>query len=110
MKRIYLLLTVVGFILPSYFVAIESIETGNVLLYADPLATMEGMFANRISSIFAIDLLFAVAVFMLWSYQESKRYGIKKVGLVWALTFLFGFASGLPLFLYLREEKRTAEA
>ena len=106
MKRIYLILTVIGLILPSIFVFMESVETGNILLYANPVATMEAMFANRISTIFMIDLLFAVVVFFIWSYVESKTLKIKNIGWVWLITLLFGFAGGLPLFLYLRERKK----
>ena len=104
MKKTYLILAIIGFILPSILVSIESLETGNILLYANPIATINGMFANRISSIFMIDLLFAVLVFFIWSYSEGKKYKIKKVGLVWLMTMLLGLAGGLPLFLYMREK------
>ena len=97
-------LSIIGFILPNIFVGIESIETGNILLYTNPMATIDGMFANRISSIFIIDLLFTVFVFFLWSYRESKLHGVKNIGMVWILTMLLGLAGGFPLFLYLREK------
>ena len=67
MKRIYLLLSIIGFLAPTFLVIMESIETGNILLYTQPIATIEGMFANRISSIFMIDLLVTVMVFFVWS-------------------------------------------
>lgn len=108
MRRFYLVLTIIGLILPSIFVFQESVETGNILLYANPLATIEGMFANRISTIFIIDLLFGVVVFFVWSYAESRKLQIKNIGWVWLITLLFGFAGGLPLFLYLRERKLEA--
>ena len=104
MKIIYLSLAILGFIAPSILVLAESLETGNVLLYANPLATMEGMFANRISTIFMIDLLFTVMVFFLWTYADGKKYGVKNVKLVWLLTMLFGLAGGFPLYLYLKEK------
>ena len=104
MKNTYLVLAILGFIAPSILVAIESVETGNILLYANPLATVAGMFANRISSIFMIDLLFTIMVFFLWSYSESKKHGIKRLGLVWLLTMLLGLAGGFPYFLYVREQ------
>ncbi|WP_190811314.1 DUF2834 domain-containing protein [Flagellimonas sp. S3867] len=66
------MLTIIGFILPTILVIIESIDMGNILLYADPLATLNGMFANSISSIFAIDLFFTVLVFFIWSYHQAK--------------------------------------
>ncbi|HBH06944.1 MAG TPA: hypothetical protein DDX92_10135 [Flavobacteriales bacterium] len=105
MKKIYLILTVIGFIAPTILVLMESIETGNILLYLNPLATIEGMFSNRISTIFMIDLLFAVLVFFIWSYSEAKRLQITRIWVVWILTMLFGIAGGFPLFLYLREDK-----
>ncbi|PKV52571.1 uncharacterized protein DUF2834 [Aquimarina sp. MAR_2010_214] len=104
MKRVYLIAAIIGFIVPTFFVVIESIATGNILLYTNPLATFNGMFANRISSIFAIDLLFTVLVFFIWSYKQSKKHKIKPVYVVWLLTLLFGLAGGFPLFLYLREK------
>lgn len=102
MKNIFLILTIIGFTLPNYLVILESMETGNILLYANPLATINGMFANRIASIFMIDLLFAVLVFFIWTYWESKKYQIKNLYLVWVFTMLFGLAGGFPLFLYLK--------
>ena len=104
MKNLYLILAVAGFIAPTVLVVIESFETGNILLYTNPIATIEGMFANRISSIFMIDLLFVVLVFFIWSFSEGKKYRIKNIGLVWLLTMLLGLAGGLPLFLYLKEK------
>jgi len=78
MKNLYLVLAIIGFILPNILVFAESVETGNILLYANPMATINEMFANRISTIFMIDLLFVVVVFFIWSYFQSKKYGIKK--------------------------------
>jgi len=104
MKKVYLALAIIGFTIPNIFVLIESIETGNILLYAHPGTTMQNMFANRIASIFAIDLLFAVMVFFIWSYQFKNALGIKRILLTWLATMLFGLAGGLPLFLYLKEK------
>lgn len=105
MKNTYLTLCIIGFILPNILVTIESLETGNILLYMNPIATFQGMFANRISSIFAIDLLFTVAVFFLWSFQEARTKQVKNLWLVWTLTLLLGLAGGFPLFLYLKAHK-----
>lgn len=110
MKRTYLTLTIVGTILPNIFVAMESFESGNFMLYADPIATFNGMFANNISSAFATDLLFVVLLFLAWTYRESKRLDMKNVWLIWIYTFALGIAGGLPLFLYLREDKVQVQA
>lgn len=103
MKKLYLALAVIGFIVPNIFVAIESVKTGNVLLWLDPAATVNGMFGNRISSAFILDLLITVIVFFIWAHHEGKKYGMKNVWKYWLLTLLFGRAGSLPLFLYERE-------
>lgn len=105
MKKTYLLLTIVGTILPSIFVIKESITTGNILLYRYPIDTFNSMFINNISSAFMLDLLFIVSLFLFWSYKEAKHCNMKNIGWVWLYTFAFGIAGGLPLFLYLREKK-----
>ena len=103
-KKIYLSLSIIGFIVPNILVLTESIEKGNILLYTNPLATIEGMFANRISTIFMIDLLFTVMVFFIWTYFDRQKFGVKKLSVVWFLTLLFGLAGGFPLYLYLKEK------
>lgn len=80
MKKIYLILAIIGFTLPSVFVFQESIETGNILFYTKPIATFNGMFANHISSAFGIDVIFAVLVFFIWTYQENKKLKLKTSG------------------------------
>lgn len=106
MKKTFLMLAVVGTILPNIFVIQESILSGNYLLYAHPLDTMKGMFANYISSAFVTDLLFIVVLFLFWSYKEAKKYNIKQVYIIWVYTFALGIAGGLPLFLYYREKNK----
>jgi len=106
MKKNYLLLAVLGFIAPNIFVAIESVETGNVLLWLDPQATLNGMFGNRIATAFIVDLLVVVVIFFFWSYTEAKKHNIKNVWVIWVLTLLFGMAGAFPLFLYVREKHR----
>lgn len=109
MKQVYFILALLGFIAPNILVVIESVETGNILLYKEPLTTMYAMFANRISSIFMIDLLWALIVFFVWSFHEAKRRQISGLWHVWLLTMLFGFAGGLPLFLFKVEKSRSKE-
>ena len=104
MKKTYLLLTIIGTILPNIFVLRETLATGNFMLYADPVATFQGMFANNICSAFAIDLLFIVLLFLWWSYREGQRLKIPHLWRFWVYTFAFGIAGGLPLFLYFRED------
>jgi len=103
-QRLYLILSIIGFIAPNVLVMMETVDTGNILLYTNPLATIEGMFANRISTIFMIDLLFTVVIFFVWTYFDGKKNMVKRIGLVWLLTMLFGLAGGFPFYLYLKEK------
>lgn len=105
MKTNWIIIAIIGTILPNIFVVMESIETGNYLLYVDPIVTFNKMFANNVSSAFAVDLLFIVVLFLIWSYKESKKLQIRNVLLFWVYTFAFGIAGGLPLFMYYRQKK-----
>ncbi len=106
MKRTYLILAIIGFIVPNVFALTETFDTGNVLLWLDPKSTLQAMFMNNITSAFISDLLFVVLVFFIWTYQQALRYRMKNVYVVWLLTLLFGMAGTFPLFLYMREEVR----
>lgn len=75
MKNLYAFLAIVGFITPNVLVSIESFETGNVLLWLDPMTTVNGMFANRIAAAFVLDLLCVVLAALVWMYVESKKTG-----------------------------------
>ena len=103
MKNLYIFLSVVGFVTPNIYVAIESVETGNILLWLDPMATIGGMFANRIATAFVLDLVCVVLAALAWMYFESKRLRMKNYLMYVALTALFGLGGPLALFLYKRE-------
>lgn len=98
MKNIYLILAVLGFIIPNIFAVQETIASGNILLWTNPMATFQGMFANRIATTFVVDLMIVVLVFFVWSLQESKKYQIKNLWVIWALTMFFGLSGAMPLF------------
>jgi hypothetical protein len=105
-KTTLLVLTVLGFLAPNILVIKVSIETGNILLWTHPAATIAAAFGNDISSAFLIDLLFVVSVFFIWTYTTAKQLAIKNVWLYWLLALLFGMAGVLPLFLYQIEKKK----
>jgi len=105
MKQAYLVLAVVGFIVPNIFVWNESVATGNWLLWLQPGSTLNGMFGNRISTAFIADLLIAVIVFCVFVYVEGRKLAMNHIWKYWLLVFLFGMAGTLPLFLYQREKK-----
>lgn len=104
MKNLYVFLAIVGFITPNILVFNESVETGNILLWLDPQATINGMFGNRIAAAFITDLLVVVLAALIWIIIESKKLGMKNSWVYVVLTLLFGLAGPLPLFLYQREK------
>jgi hypothetical protein len=104
MKNVFLFLAIVGFIAPNILVFNESVETGNILLWLDPRATLNGMFGNRIAAAFVTDLLCVVWAALIWIVYESKKLGMKNSWMYVVLTLLFGLAGPLPLFLYNREK------
>lgn len=109
MKNLYLALAVIGFVLPNIFVAMETFENGNILLYTDLEASFSALFDNYIVSAFTTDTLVLVMVFFIWSYHEAKKLGIRKIAWLWPFTMLFGLAFGLTFFLYLRERALEAQ-
>jgi len=104
-KRLYGVLAAVGYISANWFVLQVSIDTGNVLLWTRPLETTAGMFANRISTAFAVDLLITGLVACIWFHFEGTRLGMQRVWSYWVLTLAFGLAGTLPLFLLHRERR-----
>jgi hypothetical protein len=104
MKNLYLLLAIAGYLATNPLMFLESYENKNILLWTKPAETTLGLFANRISTIFALDLLFGVLVFFFWTYFETKRLGMKRLWAYWLATLLFGLAGTFPLFLWVREK------
>ena len=104
MRKIYLILATIGFAAPNLLVLLESFENKNILLWSKPTDTVAALFINRISTIFAIDLFWAVLVFFIWLTIEGNRLGMKRTWTYIALTMLFGLAGAFPLFLWAREK------
>jgi len=105
MKKLYLVLAIIGFIAPTISVLKECFDSGNAFYWADPTAVYHWLFGNSISTAFIVDLFIAVVVFFIWAYAEAKRIGIKNTWRIWVLTFLFGMGGSFALFLYWREKK-----
>jgi len=103
MKRVYLILTIVGFILPYYFFI--SFLTANGLNL--PLL-VEQLFGTPISTFFAVDLLITALVFWMFLYQEAHRLQMSRWWVYIIATLLVGPSFALPLFLYFRETRLAA--
>lgn len=60
-------------------------------------------FANRPATIFAIDALYAAAVFLLFAFVEGRRVGVRPLWLPPLLVAFVGICCALPAFLAQRE-------
>jgi hypothetical protein len=97
-RHFYLVCCVLGSLLPySQFVR-WLLEHGlNITLFCREL------FANRISSFFAMDVILS-AIVLLWFIQsEGRRLRVRLLWLPTIGTLIVGVSFGLPLFLFLRQ-------
>lgn len=105
MRRLYLLLAIVGFVLPYYFFLSFLLANGlNVGLLLSQL------FANDISSFFAVDLIITAVVLMIFVYRDSQRVGTGNWWMYIVTTLTIGRSFALPLFLHFRESRMEALA
>jgi hypothetical protein len=102
-KHIYLLLCILGIILPYSQLIPYILESGFDIPFV-----IELLFSNRISSFIATDLFVSAITFLAFAWIEGKRLGMKEFWVPIAGTFLVGVSLGFPLFLYLREKKHGA--
>ena len=104
-ERLYLILSILGFLIAGGYTLQQSVETGNWLFWTDPGRTLRELFANGTSTAFGIDLALVVLTAFIWMWQEARDLGIPRVWRFWVLALLFGLAGPLPLFLYVRERR-----
>jgi hypothetical protein len=97
-KNLYLLLCVLGIILPySQFVP-WVLENG---LHFGLLVRQ--LFANRISGFFGLDVLVSSVVLVGFIRSEGRRLEVRRLWLPILGLLTVGVSCALPLFLYLRE-------
>ena len=97
-KHIYLLLAVLGLILPYSQFLPWVFEYG-----LDIPQWLADLFANRISSFFALDVVVSATVLLIFIVSEGQRLQMRRLWLPILATLTVGVSCGLPLFLYLRE-------
>lgn len=98
---LYLALAVAGFLGTLFFNLRFAREAGGF----DALAFVAGGFANPAAASLTVDLLVALAAFLVWSWAEARRLGMRRWWLYLALTFLVAFAVAFPLFLLARDRR-----
>lgn len=97
-KMIYLLLCVIGTVLPcSFFIQFFREHGLNARLF------IEQLFANSISSFFGTDVIVSAICLWVFVFFEGRRARLKNLWAPVVASLLVGVSLGLPLFLYLRE-------
>jgi hypothetical protein len=104
MKYFYLLLTIVGVILPytELIPYIIEFDSDMVYLFTRP-------FEEHATAFFAYDLFIAGTAAAAFIIHEGRKRQIKGWGWCIAGIFAVGVCFGLPLFLYLRERQLATE-
>jgi len=99
-KNIFLILAIIGFIAPYYFISAFLIDNS-----FDSVLLFQQMFLNEGTTAFAADLLVSVIAFWVFLFIEANRLKMKNAWLYVLATMLVGLSFALPLFLYFRERK-----
>ena len=99
MKRMYFILAFFGFVIPYYFFirflftsGLNLVEMGNQL------------FASDMSTFFAVDLFIVAVVFLIFSYFNSRKLGMKRWWVYLLATLIIGPSFSIPLYLGIRED------
>ena len=102
-KNIYLGLVLLGLLIPYYFLFKFLGSNGlNISLLVQQL------FANDISTFFAVDLVISILVFWIYMFTEANKLQMKNSWLYLLASLLVGLSFALPLFLYFRERNLGA--
>jgi hypothetical protein len=97
-KNVYLLLCVLGMVIPySQFIP-WVLENG---LHLGLL--FQQLFANRISAFFGLDVLVSSVILVGFVRTEGRRLGVRRLWVPILGLLTVGVSFALPLFLYLRE-------
>ena len=96
----YAILVVLGFLVPMYFNLQYLNAGGNLLVdfFTKP-------FENPLTASVLVDLLIAFAAYNVWLFSERRSVGTGAFWFTVFVSWVVAFASGLPLFLMLRERQ-----
>ena len=103
LRHLYLLLCVLGMILPYWKLLPWVLEHGlNLSLLCQEL------FATRIAAFFGLDVVVSAIVLFVFIATEGRRLAIANLWLPFLATLLVGVSLGFPVFLYLRQRQLDA--
>ncbi len=99
LKRLYLVLAILGAIVP-YFFFFQFIQLEGLNIPA----FMSALFVNGAAGGFSADLLFTSFIFWLFMFQQRKESNGPKPYLFIVLNLAIGLSCALPAYLYAREK------
>ena len=62
------------------------------------------LFKNDMSTFFAVDLMIVAVAFLIFSYFNSRKLGMKRWWIYFIATLLIGPSFSFPLYLGIRED------
>jgi hypothetical protein len=99
-KNIYLTLALIGLFAPYCFF-FKFLDANGL----DISLLVQQLFANNISTFFAVDLVISIIVFWIYIIAEANKLQMKNSWLYLLASLTVGLSFALPLFLYFRERK-----
>jgi hypothetical protein len=100
LKTVYLVLCVVGVVLPLWQIAPWLLSNGlNLPLF------FRQLFENRVGAFFGMDVFVSAAALFVFVFAEGSRAGVRARWLPVVAALAVGVSLGLPLFLYMRERR-----
>ena len=99
-KSIYLALALIGLFVP-YFFFFKFLGANGFNLQL----LFQQLFANDISTFFAVDLIISIIVFWIYMIAEANTLQMKNWWLYILASLIVGLSFALPLFLYFRERQ-----
>ncbi len=97
---VYALLVVVGFAATWYYNLQFIEEAGGTFSVSDFVAAC---YANSASSSISNDIGVATLTFLVWSFHEARKLGMRFWWIYPVIAFTIAFACAYPLFLLMRE-------
>lgn len=99
-KNVYLALSLIGLFVPYCFL----LKFLGAYGFDIPLLFKQ-LFANNISTFFAVDLIISIIVFWVYMVSEATKLQMKNWWLYILASLTVGLSFALPLFLHFRERK-----
>ena len=97
MKRFYILMMIVGTLVPWLFFGQFFSENGiNIFLF------IKSLFVNGAAGGFTADIIISIFVFWIWSFVDARKNNVQNWWLILPTSCFVGLSLSLPLYLFLK--------